>query len=91
MNRFVIALFMGIVPFTTLAYYYVAKVLMSGTEAASYVEHGGSIATEKLHDYYAVMMGAGLFGIVCAFLLALAISEVLQKRNLKQSDAGAGK
>jgi len=82
---------MGMVPFTTLGYYHLAKALLSGTEAAGFIEHGGSIATEKLHVYHAVTVGAGLFGSVCAFLLSLAISEVMQNGNLKPPDAGAGK
>jgi hypothetical protein len=79
--RLVLALALALAPFLAMAYYHAAKVLMSGSDAARFLEQGGSIPTDKLDIYHGTLIGASLFGVVLSGFLALELSRLLQRKQ----------
>ena len=76
-----VALFTNITPFTSWAYYRAAKAFLSGTDAAHFIEKGGTIDTAKLTTYHAALFVAALVGGFCALLLSVEIAKAVNKEN----------
>ena len=81
MKSICLSLTLSIGPFLGIVYFYFVKLLMSFSEAARYLERGGSIRTDQLTTYKSVLVIAALFGYFCAFMLAREISKFMQKKN----------
>ena len=67
-------------PFLGIGYYYLAKVLMSGTQVAKYLEGtNNSVINHHLAIYKFIMFIAPIFGCYCSFKLAKDIVEFISK------------
>ena len=86
--RLIVALTLAIAPITSGAYYLSTRLLLSGTDAARFIGGGSSIHqidTTRIDAYYRNLRLASLFGVFCAFLLALEIA-----RAFKRAPSGNG-
>jgi len=81
MNKLITAIFTVIAPLFALLYFHVAKTLLSFTEAARYLDKGGSIATNKLTIYYAGILGATILGIACALFVAIELAWIVSEKS----------
>ena len=81
MNRIIAAIFMVIAPVFALLYFHVAKALLSCTEAARYLEKGGSVATQKLTIYHACLTGAVVLGVACALFVAIELAWKVNEKS----------
>ncbi len=80
MNRLTISLSLTLTPLMVLAYHHALKVALSNTDAARYLEDGGSIARSKLSAYKLILDAGPALGILTAVLLAREVSDRIKTK-----------
>ena len=70
----------------SMAYYYIAKVLLSRSDAAKHIQGAfGGIETAKLDNYHLALNGALVFGVLSAFLLAIEVARCSRRELPNQA------
>lgn len=80
MKRLALSLALLFAPVLMLGYYHLGKLLLRTTEAAKFLDTGGSISTVKIDEYEASLTKFVYFGMLSALLLGVEAARLIKAR-----------